>query len=110
MQDILVYINGELLLTFNAPIKFKPEKYGMRTQTDRSTATYLNSEMRYGRFQSTELDFCFYSLFLPNGVMGYKKVQSTRSSDFVQEMIAPHLSSYIEFYQVNETYKLMKQA
>ena len=50
-----------------------------------------------------------HSLFLPNGVMGYKKVQSTRSTDFVQEMIAPHLSSYIEFYQVEKNYAPMKK-
>ena len=43
--------------------------------------------------------------------MGYKKVQSTRSSDFVQdsEMIAPHISSYIEFYQVNKNCHLWKE-
>ena len=56
-KDILVYVNGELIVTYTAVIEFKPDRYDIKTQTDQSTVKYLNSEMRYKRFFLTKFDF-----------------------------------------------------
>ena len=46
VQDILVYVNGELIATYGTSMDFKPDRYNVKTQEDRSTVEYLDAEIR----------------------------------------------------------------
>ena len=74
-------------MTYTTSSEFKPIKYNMKTQSDRSSIEFLNTE-----FQMT----------LPKGIMGYKEIPSTQDSAFsVTKVKAPLLGSFLEIYQVD---------
>ena len=86
-ENINVYVNGEQILTYATSSELKPIKYNMKTQSDRSSIKFLNTE---------------YQMTLPKGIMGYNEIQSTRDTNFAFESIvkAPLLGSFLEIYQV----------
>ena len=55
------------------------------------------------KYLSLILKITYFSLTLPNGILGYKLIQSNHDAafNFLGTFKAPHISSYLELFEVN---------
>ena len=56
------------------------------------------------KYLSLILKITYFSLTLPNGILGYKLIQSNHDAafNFLGTFKVPHISSYLELFEVND--------